>query len=178
MKTKLTTLLLAITFFSFSQRTVVSTSSVEITRPADATAYAAFDAVASSSTAPTILTFSNINPSSFQNCYITKAKLFTDQSANTARFRLGIYISSVTAVNDNAQQTLLYANNGIKIGSIDFDACSTEGTGSTGAASLNTTIRLPFLISGTTIYALLETLDAFTPASGQKFWIELTTDCN
>lgn len=169
--------LLLINSCIFAQ-TVTRTATVEITRPANATAYAALDAVSNSSTAPTVLSFKDLGASGSGQAQgvVIGALLRTDQSTNTARFKLHLYSSSVTAINDNDAYTSLYANNSTSIGSISFDACSTEGSGGTSAVSLNTTIRLPFTLpTGTYIYGLLETLDAFTPASGQKIFIRLTT---
>ena len=167
--------LLGLALPCFAQTLKVST--VELTRPSDTTAYAAKDAVTNSTTAPTVLTFSNLTKRTGSEGYIVKARLLTDQSTNTARFRLNLYKTAPTAINDNSPHTMLYTNAANRIGYIDFAAASTEGTGSTGAGALNAEIRLPFTSgSATAIYGMLETLDAFTPASGQKFYIELTAD--
>lgn len=157
----------------------ILTSTTEITRPSDATAYTALDAIASSSTAPANIQFASVTRVSAGSGYITGAVLRTDQSTNTARFKLHLFTGTVTAINDNAQYTSLYANNSIWVGTISFDACATEGSGGSSAVSLNNNIRIPFVLtSGTSVYGLLETLDAFTPASGQKIFIRLTIDSN
>lgn len=169
--------LLLINSCIFAQ-TVTRTATVEITRPANATAYAALDAVSNSSTAPTVLSFKDLGASGSGQAQgvVIGALLTTDQTTCTARFKIYLFSSSPTAINDNAAFTLLYADNSKYIGSISFDACATDGSGSTNATSLNTTIRLPVTLPiGTYIYGLLETLDAFTPASGQKIFIRLTT---
>jgi len=157
------------------QSTVVG---VTFTRPADTTAYAALDNVANSTSAPTILTFTNIARINAGSGYIVKAKVITDQSTNTARFRLHLFHTAPTAINDNAAYTTLWANNANKIGWIDFDAAGTEGTGSTAAESLNTSVRLKYICAAAsrTIYGVLETRDAFTPASAQNFFVELTSE--
>lgn len=154
--------------------------SVEFSRPADTTAYAARDAVANSTSSPTVLTFSNIARVNAGSGYITKARLMTDQSTNTARFRLHLYRTAPTAINDNAAWTLLWANRANRIGFIDFSALQTEGTGSDAANALNTDIRLAFVCATASraLYGMLETLDAFTPASGQQFMIELSAEAN
>jgi hypothetical protein len=104
----------------------------------------------------------------------------TNQSTCTARFRLHLFNASPTAINDNAAYTLLWANRAERIGYIDFTACQTEGSGSDAANSQNDSVRLPFVAGAgnRTIYGLLESLDAFTPASGQAFYISLTADLN
>lgn len=149
------------------------------TRPADTTAYTAKDVVADSTSAATIRTFAGAARVSGGSGYITKAQLLTDQSANTARFRLHLYnTSSPTVLNDNAPNTVLYANAGKYVGWIDFDACTTE-TGSSVAQALNSTVRLAYTTSGNdTLYGVLEAVDAFTPASGQQFTIRLAFDQN
>lgn len=162
------------TLFSFSQG--LTTCSVEITRPANTTPYTALDAIASSSTAPVIISFTNALATAGRTGFVMNAWIATDQAANTARYRLHLFTGTVTPINDNAVYTLLYANTSKRIGQIDFQACNTEAGGSTMAQSLNTTIRLGFKLppNVTTVYGLLETLDAFTPASGQKFYLLLT----
>lgn len=149
-------------------------------RPANTTAYAALQVVANSTSAPTLLTFAAMSRVAAGAGYIVKARLVTDQSTNTARFRLHLYHTAPTAINDGSAFTSLYANRANKIGTIDFAACVTEGVGSTDAYSMNATARLGFVLAAAsnTIYGMLETLDAFTPASAQNFFIELTSEQN
>lgn len=97
-----------------------------LTRPADTTAYTAKDAVADSTSAPTVLTFSNLARVNAGSGYIVKARLMTNQSTNTARFRLHLFDTSPTAINDNAAYTLLWANRATRIGYIDLTACQTD----------------------------------------------------
>lgn len=153
---------------------------VTLTRPSNTDAYTAKDAVTDSTSAPTNLTFTNLARVNAGGGYIVKARLMTNQSTNTARFRLHLYPTAPTAINDNAAYTLLWANRANRIGYIDFAACQTEGSGSDAANSQNDTVRMPFVCASTSrhLYGLLETLDAFTPASGQIIYIELTSDQN
>jgi len=154
--------------------------SVTFTRPADTTAYAAKDAVSDSTSSPAVLSFTSLMRVVGGLGYVVKARLMTNQSTNTARFRLHLYRSSPTAINDNAANTILWANRGVWLGCIDFAACQTEGSGSDVAFSLNDTARLVVASAAgsLTVYGLLETLDAFTPASGQQFYIGLNVDVN
>lgn len=150
-------------------------------RPADTNAYAALDAVANSTTASavTILTFASMGARPGGSGFITKAKLQTDQSTCVARFRLHLFNSATPTIPaDNAAFTHKFADASLYLGCIDFDACRTEGAGSDGAYSLNTTIRLHFTCGAalTSLFGLLETIDVFTPASGQNFRIALATD--
>ena len=154
-------------------------SDINLTRPANVTAYTALDAVSDSTSAPTVLTFANIVTTAGDTGYITKALIVTDQSTNIARFKLHLFNTAPTAINDNAAQTILYANRATYIGYISWNACGTEGTGSDCAYSLADTLRLAFTSGATTsLFGLLETLDGFTPASGQKFYIKLLNDAN
>ena len=147
-------------------------------RPNDTTAYAAKDAVSDSTSSPTVLTFTNIARVNAGTGYITKARIVTDQATNVARFRLHLFNVAPTAINDNAAHTLLWANRASRLGYVDFDGCQTEGTGSDCANTVNSTVRLHFAAAaGTrTLYGLLETRDAFTPAALQNLYIELSAE--
>lgn len=162
---------------------VVTTACAIITtsfaRPADTTAYAINDAVANSTSAPTILTFANAGRVIGGSGYIVKAELCTDQAACVAAFRLHLFTASVTPYNDNAAYTALYANRASRVGYIDFPAVSQEGSGSTSAFALWIGQLLYVCdASATSLYGLLETKTAFTPASAQNFNIKLGVDRN
>lgn len=151
---------------------------VTFTRPADTTAYAAQDAVSDSTSAPTVRAFAAMAKANGGAGQIVKARMMTDQSSFAARLRLHIFHTAPTAINDNAQQTLLWGNRAIRVGQVDFPAAGTEGSGSTGASASVVALHLPFICDAgdTSLYGLLETLDAFTPASGQQFYLELTAE--
>ena len=149
-------------------------------RPADTTAYAANDAV-SNGDPSVLMTFAGLARVAGGSGYITKARIVTDQSANTAAFRLWLYtISNPSVAADNAAFTLSWANRANRIGYIDFPALATEGTGSDSASALADTIRLAFQCAAGSqaLYALLETKSAFTPANAQNFYVELTAEQN
>lgn len=154
--------------------------SVELTRPADTTAYAINDVVSNSTTSPTVLTFSNVARVNAGSGYIVKARILTDQKANVAAFRLHLFHTSPTATNDNAAYPLLYANAANRIGYIDFPAMNTEDATTSTAANTLWTGQLHFVCASASrdIYGVLETKTVFTPASGQKFYIELNSDNN
>jgi len=155
-------------------------SSTTITRPADTTAYTARDAIANSTSTPAVLSFTGMAGEEAGGGYIVKARLMTNQSTNTARFRLHLYSVAPTPINDNAVQVLLWANRANRVGHIDFDACTTGGSGSDAANSSNANLRMPFVCGAadTVLYGLLETLDGFTPASAQQIYLELTSEQN
>lgn len=154
--------------------------SAAFARPADTTAYAANDAVSDSTSAPTALTFERAARVAGGGGYITKARLVTDQSTNVAQFRLWLFSASPTAINDNTAYTYLWADRAILLGSIDLGPLTTEGSGSTAASGLSADGRLAFVASQATqsLFGLLETKTAFTPASAQNFFIELSVEAN
>jgi len=155
-----------------------SVVAASFTRPANVTAYASKDAVSDATSSPNVLTFTDIARVNGGTGYIVKARLETDQSTNVARFRLHLFNTAPTAINDNAPYTLLWANRAARIGYVDFDGCQTEGTGSDCANAVNDTVRLHFKCAADsrTLYGIKETLDAFTPASGQNFYVALSAE--
>lgn len=156
------------------------TTSTSLIREVNTTAYVALNTVGSSVSMPTNLTFVAATRNIGGSGYITKARIITNQSACVARFRLHLFNSVPTAIADLAPYTRLYANASRSIGSIDFTATTTEGTGSDAAHSDVSNIKLPFICASATkdIYGVLETLDGFTPIASQNFFIELTVQAN
>jgi hypothetical protein len=151
----------------------------EITRPANTTAYAAKDVIAAdAAVAPIAL--ANVARKVGGSGYIVGAKLVTDQSTNVARFRVHFYRTTHVVPADNAAFTLLYANRANRLGSIDIGPLATEGTGSDAATGQNMDARIPFVADGAArqLLAVIEVLDAFTPASGQKLHLEVFVEQN
>lgn len=114
--------------------------------------------------------------------YITRLAIATDQTTNTARYRVWFYRSVPTAVADNAAFTLLESDTNALdcLGYLDVPSLATEGTGSTVAFNQNILDRLPFSCGASSkdIYAQIETIDAFTPASAQDFNIHWAAEAN
>lgn len=158
-----------------------TTVSVTRARPADTAAYLLNDTVSDSTSAPTVITFANMARSNAGSGYITKAILRTDQTANVAGYRLHLYNAAPAVVlADNAPFTDMFVDNAAYVGYIDFDPVALEATGSTAAKSLNKDIRLAFICAAgtTSLFGVLQTKTAFTPASGQNFNIKLTAEQN
>ena len=147
-----------------------------LTRPANTDAYTAKDVVGPAVTAN--LTFTNVAREVGGSGKIVKACLFTDQSANVARYRLHLYHTAPVAIADNAPMAILWVKRASRVGYIDFAAAVTEGTGSDMAYSLNAAPGLPFVCvaDSRNLLGVLEALDAFTPASSQGYYIELTAE--
>ena len=157
--------------------------SATITRPADTTAYAANDVI--STLAGAVLEFSGMARAVGGTGTIVRARLMTDQSTMIARCRLHLFHTAPTAIADNSPYTMLYANAANRIGSIDFPALNTEGTGSTGAGAMRPSYDGAYAppnlwyqcaAADTKLYGILEIKDAATPASAQNFFIELGAD--
>lgn len=158
-------------------KTTMAAPVATFTRPADTTAYAANDVVGPAVTAN--LSFAGAFRVNAGSAYIVKAKLKTNQSTNTAQFRLHLYNAAPTAIADNSPATLLFADEAKHLGWIDFPTMQTEGTGSDAAIALWTgQISAMAAAADTTIFGVLETKTAFTPASGQQFAVRLSLDQN
>jgi hypothetical protein len=152
------------------------------TRPGggDVNAYAINDMISDSTSAPTLGVFANAARLVGGSGYIVSAQICTDQAACIAPFRLYLYTTAVTPINDNAPFTLLYTNRSpIRVGYIDFSAVSQEGTGSTSAFAEWTGQKLYVCnAASTSLYYQLVAKAGFTPASGQGFTITLGVDKN
>ena len=157
---------------------LVSTS---FTRPSNTDAYAAGDVVSNSTSATTILTFASVASDLGGSGYITGAKILTDQATNVAQFRLFLFHTSTPTMDvDNGAADFLWADRAKYLGYIDFPACSSEAGTNTAAQAQDMTLRMPFTCLSTAkdIYGYVVTKTAFTPASGQLFYIELSIDQN
>jgi hypothetical protein len=157
--------------------------SATFARPNDTTAYTAKDAVSNSTSAPTILTFSNVARNNAGCGYIYKARLFIDSATAMlgAAFRLHLYHTAPTAVNDNAAFPLLYANKDKRLGYIDFPATTTEGTGSDCSSSMWIDMPIAFTCAAADndIYGALEiTTTGAAPTANHNIWVALTIQQN
>ncbi len=154
---------------------------VTIARPTDTTPYAALDSVNTSTSAPTIITFTNAGRASGVTGYVTKVKILTNQSTNIAQLRLHLFNTNApTLPNDNAAYAMMWADRAIYLGFIDLPPFATEGTGSDCARTEISGNLLAFKCASAdrNLYGLLETLTVFTPANAQNFQIELACESN
>lgn len=145
------------------------------TRPADTTAYAAQDVVCNSTSSPTVLTFASAGRYPGSSGLILSARhMKSNTTTSGASYRLHLYRVAPTALADNAQFTMLYANRANRIGFIDF----THGVGGTGSDctnALSTFVNLPFLCDAAAVnlFGVLTVTSAYTPASAEQHFIEL-----
>lgn len=163
---------------------VASVSSLvtsSFTRPANTTAYAAKTIISSGS----VLNFANLARVNAGSGTIVKARLLTSQAANVARHRLHLFISAPTLIADGGAATLLYTDAASRVGIIEFPACAMGGTGSTAAGAMRPSpeggFPVPNLMfkcaaASRALHYLLETVDAYTPDSGQQYFLELMAD--
>lgn len=152
-------------------------------RPNDSTAYTAKDAVSNSTSAPSVLTFANVARANGGSGSIVKGRLFIDSATAMlgAAFRLHLYHTAPTAINDNSPFTLLYANRDKRVGFIDFPETTTEGTGSDSSASLWVDMPLTFTCAAgdNDLYGLLEiTTAGAAPTGAHNIWVALTVQQN
>lgn len=157
--------------------------SAEVTRPANTTAYTAGDVVSESESASTLLVLTNAVRVNAGSGYIVSARLNTDKKSITPRFRVHLYnASDPTRSVDNLAHQDKYADSAKRLGYFDLPAMTTatDTTNSDMSRSQDNALRHPIVAAAATrtIYALLETLDAFTPASGEKFTLTLAVDSN
>jgi hypothetical protein len=157
-----------------------------VTRPSNTTAYAAKDTVADETSGATIINFPNAAMEANRGGYITGATIMTDQVANTAQFKLHLFHTTPTVLSDNVAMTApLFADRAKYIGSITFPAVASEDASAGAAFAQATTTAepqfpIPFVsaTADSDIYAMLETIDSFTPASAQIFYIVLRVEQN
>ena len=149
----------------------------ELTRPADTTAYAIGDVVATSTSAATALSISGCARVNGGSGYIVRAALITDLKSITPSFRIHIFNAQPTQSNDNAAYRGLYADVSKRVGEFTLGPMATpaDTTNSTLSRALDMNLRIPFVCAaGTTaLLFIFETLTAFPPASGQKFTLQL-----
>jgi hypothetical protein len=161
----------------------IASVSVEFTRPANTTAYTAGDVVSNSTVATVLMEFANLLRINAGSAYIVGARLVTDLKSIVPRFRVHLFSTSTpTVAADNAAHKELYTESSQRLGYFDLPAMTTgaDAANSTTSRTMDMTVRFPIIAAAATrsIYAMLETLDAFTPASGEKFTLVLIVDQN
>lgn len=149
----------------------------------DTNAYAANDVVSNSTTTTTPVEIANLARINGGSGYITGARLTTNQKSITPRFRVHLFSSNdATLAGDNLPHKELYADISKRIGSFDLPNMATgaDSTNSDMSRALDFNLRIPFHCGANTksIWYVLETLDAFTPTSGQKFTLTLNAELN
>lgn len=152
---------------SFAQAITSNT----ITRPADTTAYAVGDLVANSTTAGSVTPFSFANAVRADGCVceVTGVRLYKSSTSITnANFRVHFYRASVTPSNGDNGAWL--TSNAEYLGAFDVTTDLVFSNGAEGYGIPRVGVLRKFMIvTGTTLYALLEARGAYTPANAETF---------
>jgi len=157
--------------------------SKEFARPNDATPYSANDVVSNSTVTTTLLEFDEAGRAAGFDGYITGARISTNKKSITPRFRVHLFDNSnPNMAADNAQFKEVYADVLHRVAYFDLPNMVTaaDTANSDASRAWDFTLRVPYVTAAgeTSIYAALETLDIFTPASGQLFTLSLYFDQN
>lgn len=142
-------------------------SSATFTRPDDTNAYLALDVISDSTSSPTVMTFSNVLANAGGMFAILSAKLEIDVSAvpsGTSGFRLHLYDTSPTAINDNSPYNLPSGDRAKHLGAILLNNPSDYGdTIWSDTEGINFVRKLAE--GSTTLYGILVTIGAYTPTA-------------
>jgi len=152
-------------------------SSAFKTRPNDTNAYAALDVVSESASAGTVWTFASIGPSGGGNIIIDNISIRFDVSAipsGLAAFRLHLYSTSPTAINDNAAFDLPSGDRAKYLGYVetptplDLGATLWASTEEQGFP-----VRKQVTVASGSLYGILQTVGAYTPTAEAVYTVKL-----
>jgi hypothetical protein len=161
----------------------IAVIAVEETRPADTTAYTIGDVVSNNATTTVLMQFANIFRVAGGTGYIVGIKIATDKKSITPRLRIHLFnASNPTVAADNAAFKEVYADSAKRLTYYDMPAMTTatDTTNSDMSRTFDMTCRIPVKAAAGSrdLFLAKEALDAFTPASGQKFSVTLYLDNN
>lgn len=154
---------------NYKDSAIVSTT---ITRPSNATAYLANDVI--STKAGSVLTFSNATKLSGSKIIVINANIMINVDAVPSgmdEFRLHLYSSAPTAIADNEAFNLPEDDRSKYLGFVTISTANDFGD-TVYVQSVNTN-KIVNLVDTTDIYGILETVDAFTPSSGDVFTVSM-----
>jgi hypothetical protein len=157
------------------------TISGSVTRPSDTNAYASGDAVTDSTSAPSVLTFSNAARVATGSGLIVGAELVDSANQVTkGDFDLFLFDTTYTPDNDNSAFTPTDTELETCIGVISFTGTNAKVGDATSGAGGNCVIpaslsnAIPFsLPSGTSLFGALVARSAYTPVSAEKLTVRL-----
>lgn len=147
---------------------------VTVTRPNDSIAYAIGDVVSDSTSATTLNEIAGAGRYNAGAGFIIGIRITTSKKQITPQLRIHFYnANNPTVAADNAPMVRLDADESKYLGCVDLPAMTTgaDTTNSTESTAENTWVEKFFkCAAGTTsIWFIIETLDAFTPATVQTF---------
>lgn len=150
-----------------------ATIGTNFTRPNDSNAYAANDSVTDSTSAPTVLTFSNMARASGGTGLITDA-VFIDESnpGTVGSFDLMLYDTTFTPTNDNAAFNPSTTIQRTFVGQIPFNQQIVAG--STSQAYHARGLNIAFTTVGSAnLFGQIVARNSYTPAATGRFDIRL-----
>lgn len=148
-------------------------SETSFTRPSDTTTYAAGDAVNNSTSAPTVLTFTNIARASGLGGVIESATMSLSTRATLAGvFELWLFDTTVTMTNDNTAWGISDANLNTAIGCINFSV-RVDGDASSNCIYQATNIGIAYKCTTTSLFGVLVARNAYVPGNAEVFTIRL-----
>lgn len=164
---------------------VTSTVNTEfaIPNPATSGTYVAGDIISRSATTTVPLELEDVVRNNGDGGYIVGARLVTNKKSIIPRIRVHLYnVNNPTLSIDGDPNKELYAEVSKKIGSFDLPALSTptDSSNSDLSRAVDYTQRIPFKCASTStsLFYILEAIDAFTPDNGQKFNLFLNIEQN
>jgi hypothetical protein len=143
-----------------------------ITRPADTTAYAQYDAISNSTSAPTKLTFSSVAGSNGEDVVITEVIITSTNNTALPNFRLWLFDQSVSATNDNSKLDVADADTEKCVAVVPVDNSYLTNS-SSRAESANLAKQVSCASTSKDLYGLLQTDESYTPISEEVFKIRL-----
>jgi hypothetical protein len=160
------------------------TAAVAFNRPADTAAYLAGDRVADSTSAATVLEFTNVARAIGEAVRIERVRLRkTGPSLTNASFRVHLFrLQPTVNVNDNgifnASNVLALADINGYVGSVDItmDKAAVIGARGVGVPTAGTGITAEAAGQAShtlSLWAVIEALAAYTPVSGETFTLTL-----
>ena len=160
------------------------TATASFTRPADTTAYATGDRVADLTASATVLEFSSMARATGEAVRIERARIRKSGATLTnASFRLHLFRTLPTvSVGDNgvfnASNVLALSDVAGYVGSIDIamDKAAAVGARGVGVPSVGSGITCEAAGAAgheTSLWAVVEALAAYVPASGETFTVTL-----
>lgn len=152
-----------------STATAGYSASASKTRPNDTTAYAALDVIAESDSAGTVWTFTGVGPSGGGKVIIDALTLEIDVAAipsGMGAFRLHLYSTSPTAINDNAAFNLPSGDRAKYLGYVETPTPIDLGaTLWSETESMSFPVRKQVTLASNIVYGILQTVNAFTPTA-------------
>ena len=156
------------------------TVDASFTRPGDTSAYAPGDVVNNSTSAGTVLTFTNVVRKAGGSGVILNALLIDGASqATKLDCELFLFDTTLTADNDNSPFTPTDAELGTCVGVIDFGASPFLGDATVGAGGNCVYsaggLNLPIVaVGGQSLFGVLVARNAYTPTNAETFRVRLS----